>query len=115
MNLCSTYSGGPWRSTGVLRGSRPAGGKGVWLPAATDHAGTVLGQRRIDDKGNEIPACIPLPTGIDLTNTVITADAAHTQHANGTWLREHNAHCFAAACRHTARDPQRPLTALGIT
>ncbi|WP_385877470.1 transposase family protein [Streptomyces vulcanius] len=37
----------------VLRGSRRAGGKAVWLPAAMDHAGTVLGQRQIDDKSNE--------------------------------------------------------------
>jgi predicted transposase YbfD/YdcC len=120
-----------------------------------------------------------------LDNTVITADAAHTQHANGRWLRDRGAHfvtslppgaasgaqiaawirghwkiknqlhhvrdttfaedasrirtcslprmmaslrnlaisvfrqddhtTIAAACRYTAHDPQRPLTALGIT
>ncbi|MFB7505554.1 hypothetical protein [Streptomyces broussonetiae] len=49
-----------------------------------DHTGIVLGQRRIDDKSNETPAFAPLLTGINLQNTVITADAAHTQHANGT-------------------------------
>ncbi|HEY0693924.1 MAG TPA: ISAs1 family transposase [Kribbella sp.] len=75
----------------VLRGSRRAGGKAVWLLAAMDHAGTVLGQRQIDDKSNETPAFIPLLRDIDLANTVITADAAHTQHANGTWLREQHA------------------------
>ncbi|MGW0579075.1 ISAs1 family transposase [Streptomyces sp. NPDC002920] len=79
----------------VLRGSRRAGGKAVWLPAAMDHAGTVLGQRQIDDKSNETPAFIPLLRDIDLANTVITADAAHTQHANGTWLREQHAHYIA--------------------
>lgn len=79
----------------VLRGSRSASGKAVWLLAAMDHIGTVLGQRQIDDKSNETPAFIPLLTGINLQNTVITADAAHTQHANGTWLREHNAHYIA--------------------
>ncbi|WP_112471291.1 ISAs1 family transposase [Streptomyces triticisoli] len=79
----------------ALRGSRRAGGKAVWLLAAMDHAGTVFGQRQIDDKSNETPAFIPLLAGIDLKNTVITADAAHTQHANGTWLREQNAHYIA--------------------
>ena len=79
----------------VLRGSRSASGKAVWLLAAMDHTGTVLGQRQIDDKSNETPAFIPLLTGINLQNTVITADTAHTQHANGTWLREHNAHYIA--------------------
>ncbi|MFF8991687.1 hypothetical protein ACF09H_17425 [Streptomyces sp. NPDC014983] len=34
-------------------------------------------------------------TGIDLENTVVTADAAHTQHANGAWLRKRNAHYIA--------------------
>jgi hypothetical protein len=35
-------------------------------------------------------------TGSDLENTVVTADAAHTQHANGAWLRWRNAHYIAA-------------------
>ncbi|MER5548886.1 hypothetical protein ACWDBD_47275 [Streptomyces sp. NPDC001118] len=52
-------------------------------------------QSKIDDKSNETPAFIPVLTGINLQNMVITADAAHTQHANGTWLREHNAHYIA--------------------
>lgn len=79
----------------VLRSSRSAGGKAAWLPAAMDRTGTVLGQSKIDDKSNETPAFIPVLTGINLQNMVITADAAHTQHANGTWLREHNAHYIA--------------------
>ena len=67
----------------------------MWLLAAMDHAGTVLGQRQIEDKSNETPAFIPLMTGIDLENTVVTADAAHTQHANGAWLRGRDAHYIA--------------------
>ncbi|OIK23131.1 hypothetical protein VT52_034215 [Streptomyces malaysiense] len=69
----------------------------MWLLAALDHTGTVIGQRQIDAKSNETPAFIPLLEGLDLANTVITADAAHTQHANGTWLREHTAHYIAVA------------------
>lgn len=78
-----------------LRGSRAAGGRAVWLRAAMDHAGTVLAQRQIDAKSNETPAFIPLLDGLPLENTVVTADAAHTQHANGRWLREHDAHYIA--------------------
>ncbi|MFF0110754.1 ISAs1 family transposase [Streptomyces hirsutus] len=89
-----------WRAVAVdgkvLRGSRRTGERAVWLPAAMDHAGTVLGQRHIDDKSNETPAFVPLLTGLDLKNTVVTADAAHTQHANGARLREQNAHYIAA-------------------
>jgi predicted transposase YbfD/YdcC len=79
----------------VLRGSRSPGHKAAWLLAAMDHVGTVLGQRQIADKSNETPAFIPLMTDIGLKNTVITADAAHTHHAKGAWLRERNAHHIA--------------------
>lgn len=88
-----------WRAVAVdgkqLRGSRAAGGKAVWLLAAMDHAGTVLAQRQIDTKSNETPAFIPLLDGLALENAVITADAAHTQHANGLWLREQGTHYIA--------------------
>ncbi|MFC8393608.1 transposase [Streptomyces sp. NPDC057238] len=67
----------------------------MWLLAAMDHGGTVLAQRQIDTKSNETPAFIPLLDGLAGENTVVTADAAHTQHANGIWLREHHAHCIA--------------------
>ncbi|MFH8857649.1 transposase [Streptomyces rochei] len=72
-----------WRAVAVdgkrLRGSRAAGGKAVWLPAAMDHAGMVLAQRQIEAKSNETPAFIPLLDGLALENAVVTADAAHTQ------------------------------------
>ncbi|MEU6496886.1 ISAs1 family transposase [Streptomyces sp. NPDC046984] len=88
-----------WRAVAVdgkqLRGSRAGGGKAVWLLAAMDHAGTVIAQRQIDAKSNETPAFIPLLDGLPLENTVVTADAAHTQHANGQWLRNHGAHYIA--------------------
>ncbi|WP_282704111.1 ISAs1 family transposase [Streptomyces sp. CC219B] len=88
-----------WRAVAVdgkqLRGSRAAGGKAVWLLAAMDHTGTVLGQRQIEAKSNETPAFVPLLQDLGLENTVITADAAHTQHANGRWLREQGAHYIA--------------------
>lgn len=44
---------------------------------------------------NEIPAFAPLLDGIDLTDTVITGDALHTQHAHGTYLRGRGAHYLA--------------------
>ena len=69
----------------------------MWLLAAMDHTGRVLGQRQIDAKSNETPAFVPLLHDLDLDNAVITADAAHTQHANGRWLRDRGAHYIAAA------------------
>ncbi|MFJ8545944.1 ISAs1 family transposase [Streptomyces sp. NPDC093586] len=87
-----------WRAIAVdgkqVRGSRAAGGA-VWLLAAMGHTGTVLAQRQVDTKSNETPAFVPLLDGLDLENAVITADAAHTQHANGLWLRERGVHYIA--------------------
>ncbi|MFG2071215.1 ISAs1 family transposase [Nonomuraea maritima] len=60
------------------------------LLAATRHdTQTVLAQRQIEAKSNEIPAFTPLQSGLDLTHTVITADALHTQH-------DHAHHIIAA-------------------
>ncbi|GAA2418901.1 ISAs1 family transposase [Streptomyces glaucosporus] len=79
----------------ALRGSRTATTPHVTLLAAMDHAGHVLAQRQVADKSNEIPAFKPLLDTIDLTGTVITADALHTQHAHGAYLRERGAHYIA--------------------
>lgn len=79
----------------VLRGSRTATTPAVALLAAMDHTGSVLAQRQVADKSNEIPAFAPLLSTIDLTSTVITADALHTQHAHGTYLHTRGAHYLA--------------------
>lgn len=78
-----------------LRGSRAGGGKAVRAPAATDRTGTVIAQRQIDAKSNETPAFIPLLDGLAWPTTVVTADATHTRHANGRWLRDHGAQYIA--------------------
>lgn len=63
----------------TLRGSRTGDGT-VHLLAATRHdTQTVLAQRQVDAKSNEIPAFTPLLRGLDLAGLVITADALHTQ------------------------------------
>ncbi|MFD3736427.1 ISAs1 family transposase [Streptomyces sp. NPDC058632] len=79
----------------ALRGSRTATTAHLTLLAAMDHAGHVLAQCQVAAKSNEIPAFQPLLSTIDLTGTVITADALHTQHAHGTYLRERGAHYIA--------------------
>ncbi|MGW4984294.1 ISAs1 family transposase [Streptomyces mirabilis] len=79
----------------ALRGSRTATTTYITLLAAMDHTGTVLAQRQAADKSNEITAFAPLLDTIDLTDTVITTDALHTQHAHGACLRERGAHYIA--------------------
>ncbi|MEU7436151.1 ISAs1 family transposase, partial [Streptomyces sioyaensis] len=65
------------------------------LLAAMDHHGVVLAQRQVASKSNEIPSYQPLLDTIDLTGTVLTGDAMHTQHGHGSYLREGGAHYLA--------------------
>ncbi|MEV2236395.1 transposase [Streptomyces phaeochromogenes] len=81
----------------TVRGSRTATSPAIALLAAITHTGDVLAQRQVTDKSNEIPAFAPLLDTLDPTGTVITADALHTQHAHGTYLRERGAHYIAHA------------------
>ncbi|WP_261565074.1 ISAs1 family transposase [Frankia gtarii] len=77
----------------TLRGSRAGATAGRHLLAAFDQRhGAVLGQCAVDAKSNEIPALKTLLAGLDLTGTVVTADALHTQHDTAAWLVEHEAH-----------------------
>jgi predicted transposase YbfD/YdcC len=66
----------------AVRGSR-TDGKAVYLLAAVLHATqTVIAQRQIQAKSNEIPAFAPLLERVDLRGMVVTADALHTQRAH---------------------------------
>jgi predicted transposase YbfD/YdcC len=83
----------------TLRGSRTTDGVRHLLAVIDHHTGTVLGQRNVDGKTNEITEFAPLldtltglnPTG-DLTDTVITADALHTQRDHVEHLHARGAH-----------------------
>ncbi|MGW1544593.1 ISAs1 family transposase [Streptomyces sp. NPDC002309] len=79
----------------AVRGSRSGARTAVTLLAAMTHTGEVLAQRQIADKSNEIPAFAPLLDRLDLTGTLITADALHTQHAHGAYLQTRGAHYIA--------------------
>ncbi|MCK2216370.1 ISAs1 family transposase [Actinomadura sp. ATCC 31491] len=73
----------------TLRGSRTPDGV-IHLLAATRHdTQTVVAQRQVEAKSNEIPAFTPLLSHLDLTGVVVTADALHTQ-------QEHARHVIAA-------------------
>jgi predicted transposase YbfD/YdcC len=50
----------------------------------TSHA--VLGQADVDHTTNEIARFRPLLDGLDLADTVVTADALHTQREHADWL-----------------------------
>ncbi|MFI6919992.1 ISAs1 family transposase [Nonomuraea spiralis] len=63
----------------TLRGSRTSDGVTHLLAAIRHDTQTVLAQRQVEAKSNEIPDFAPLLSGLDLSAMVITADALHTQ------------------------------------
>ncbi|MGH3828628.1 MAG: ISAs1 family transposase [Pseudonocardiaceae bacterium] len=73
----------------TLRGAKAGDGRAVHVLAAM-LAGTrtVLSQREIGQKTNEITAFAPLLDGLDLTGMLVSADALHTQRAHARYLLE---------------------------
>jgi predicted transposase YbfD/YdcC len=71
----------------TLRGSGHHGRSQVHLLAAMDHTSrAVLAQADVDHTTNEIARFRPLLDGLDLADTVVTADALHTQREHAEWL-----------------------------
>ncbi|MFD1149764.1 ISAs1 family transposase [Saccharothrix hoggarensis] len=69
-----------------------AGGSGVHLMAVFRHDdGTVAGQRQVPT-GGELAGFAPLLDTVDLTGTVVTADALHTQRDHARHLHDRGAH-----------------------
>ncbi|WP_316782178.1 ISAs1 family transposase [Streptomyces sasae] len=63
----------------TVRGSRTDGMAVHLLAAALHGCQTVIAQRQVAAKSNEIPAFAPLLDRLDLRGVVVTADAMHTQ------------------------------------
>lgn len=77
-----------------VRGAKNGAGSRVFLMAAVDHdTASVIGQEAIGEKTNEIPHFPVLLDQLgDLTGTVITADALHTQREHAETLHARGAH-----------------------
>jgi hypothetical protein len=83
----------------TLRGAVDADGRRVHLLAALhQQQGTVLAQRRVDGKSNEITGFRPLLEEVDLAGRVVTADALHCQrdHAHYLVAERHADYLFVA-------------------
>ncbi|WP_432196768.1 ISAs1 family transposase [Streptomyces sp. bgisy027] len=70
------------------RGTRTDTALAAHLLSAVTATGRVVSQLRVPDKTNEISAFPALLAPFDLTNTVVTADALHTQREHAKWLVE---------------------------
>ncbi len=74
----------------TCRGARRADGRRVHLFSALEHStGVPLGQVLAESKGHEITAFATVLDRIDLTDTVVTADALHTQRSHARYLHRH--------------------------
>jgi hypothetical protein len=83
----------------TLRGAVDADGRRVHLLAALhQQQATVLAQRRVDGKTNEITGFQPLLDEVDLAGRVVTADALHCQrdHAHYLVAERHADYLFVA-------------------
>jgi predicted transposase YbfD/YdcC len=72
----------------TLRGTGQPGTQVHLLAAIDQRTGVVLAQTDVDGKTNEITRFVPLLDTVDLTDTVVTADALHTQREHARWLVE---------------------------
>jgi predicted transposase YbfD/YdcC len=72
----------------TLRGAVQPDGRAVHLLAAMTGTGTVIGQREVGHKTNEITQVRPLLDGLDLRGVVVTLDALHAQRDTAHYLVE---------------------------
>lgn len=87
-----------------LRGTYPrTGGAGTHLLAGLGHhSGIVVGQRLVPAGTSEIDQVTPLLDTIDITDTVITADALHTTRDHARYLTGRGGH-YVFTVKHNQR------------
>lgn len=112
--LC--WSGSP-STAETVRGAVDADGDQVHLLAAATHTDSLVpSQVQVGAKTGEIPMFAPLldglaDAGIDLAQTVITADALHPQRGHAEYLHERGAQ-FAFTVKHNQPGLYATLNAL---
>jgi predicted transposase YbfD/YdcC len=89
------------------------------LVSVLDHAsGAVLAQVAVEEKGNEISAFTTLLDDLDLTDVLITADAAHTNRNHVDYLHRRGGHYLLSAKRNQPTLLRRlralPWTQIGV-
>jgi predicted transposase YbfD/YdcC len=96
----------------TLRGSSHHPNPPVHLLAAMNHTGGILAQTEVDHTTNEIARFRPLLDHLDLTATVITADALHTQREHADWLVAYKHAAYLLIVKRNQPALHQQLTAL---
>ena len=96
----------------TMRGARTGDAPAPHLLSALDQVtGTVLTQRGVADKSNEIPALRVLLEPLDPGGVVVTADAMHTQADTAQWIRDQGGH-YVLTVKGNQKTLRRTLKAL---
>jgi predicted transposase YbfD/YdcC len=106
-------------NNGDENGAGDRGDRQPHLVSVLDHAsGAVLAQVAVDEKGNEISAFTTLLDDLDLTDVLITADAAHTNRNHVDYLHQRGGHYLLSAKRNQPTLLRRlralPWTQIGV-
>jgi predicted transposase YbfD/YdcC len=97
----------------TLRGSGHHPNPQVHLLAAMDHTTrAVLAQTDVDHTTGEIARFRPLLNGLDLADTVVTADALHTQREHADWLVAYKHAAYLLLVKANQPTLHQQLTAL---
>ena len=70
------------------------------MSALDQASGAVLGQVAVEEKGSEVAAFTTLLDTLDLTDVLVTADAAHTNRNHADYLHERGGHYLLTAKRN---------------
>ena len=106
-------------NNGDENGAGDRGYRQPHLVSVLDHAsGAVLAQVAVEEKGNEISAFTTLLDDLDLTEVLITADAAHTNRNHVDYLHRRGGHYLLSAKRNQPTLLRRlralPWTQIGV-
>jgi predicted transposase YbfD/YdcC len=110
MNSAASHEAGPGELVAIaadgktVRGAIGPDGAQVHLLAAMTHGtGLVVGQIEVSAKTNEIPMLPDLLDGLDLTDTVLTVDALHTQRTTADYIHRRGGHFVFTAKENQPR------------
>lgn len=96
----------------AVRGSRASDTAAVHLLSAALHGSqTVIAQRQVAAKSNEIPALAPLLARFGLRGVVVTADAMHTRRTTAKKIVAAGGHCLPVV-KGNQKNPHKQLRRL---
>ena len=99
----------------TLKGAKDNSGKKVQLLSAfLCNPGVVISQRKIDSKTNEIPEIKPLLAHLNITGSIISADAMHTQKNTARFIVEDKRANYIFTAKDNQKELNKEIRALNL-